>query len=208
MTDNLVKCLPITERSPSGKMTSFPILQLVEGRKEFTFEVKATAKRFQDDIIKAFAFWHLHTGLKFTNDLKGKEPGQIRFNSLHNGDSRLPARFEDGVLAYAYFPNEESLGLESDVYMNPRIYWRNTWTPRSFLPLLVLIHEIGHALGIDHQSVERGIMNPYYDHTNTSLAPFVRDKVLKDYEEIIKIMSGLEEDEVDTCPCCDTNIIC
>lgn len=86
----------------------------------------------------------------------------IRIFFAKNGDRILPAKFEPGVLAYAYFPRRHSLGIHSDMYFNDSQQWSELHKPGHINLFKVAVHELGHALGIHHNNIIEDIMYPTY----------------------------------------------
>lgn len=97
-----------------------------------------------------------------------KDIAQIRIFFLRNGDNRLPVPFSDGVLAYAYAPNDESLGVHADMYFNDAYRWDEIHKPGSIFLFKVAVHELGHTLNIGHQTADKtDIMYPIYQPDNS-----------------------------------------
>ncbi len=68
------------------------------------------------------------------------------------------------ILAHAFIPSPAyEDDLEGDVHMNELVDWRQV-DPRT-----VMIHEVGHAIGLGHSNVAGSIMNPYYRGTQHEL---------------------------------------
>lgn len=112
---------------------------------------------------KAFDYWQPLLGnivIESTGDIT-KAQVVIRF--MVNGNAALPEAFEEGVLAYTYAPNGESLGRNSDMYFNDSYKWNDILTLDGILLFLVVVHEFGHALGAGHSTVTNDIMGPYYN---------------------------------------------
>lgn len=112
-------------------------------------------------IENAFKDWQEFVNPKFqpTNDI---EKAAIVFRFMSNGNEELPFPFEPSTLAYAFFPEEESLGIHSDIYMNDFFNWKIMHTESGYNMYKVIVHEIGHALGLDHSEDESDIMFPSY----------------------------------------------
>lgn len=111
---------------------------------------------------KAFSVWQKHfTPIKFVPTANAHE-APIKIHFMQNGDPHLPARFDSGVLAYAYFPQRESLGIHSDMYFNDAYAWAEMHSRNHINLFKVAVHELGHAFGLDHSRIQTDIMYPTY----------------------------------------------
>jgi Ca2+-binding RTX toxin-like protein len=79
---------------------------------------------------------------------------------------RIAGGYMDGpsqTLAAAFFPSSNVAGGDMAFDSGETTFW----TPHSFF--LVALHEIGHALGLDHETANLAVMNPYYNSSLNSL---------------------------------------
>lgn len=120
---------------------------------------------------QAFNFWERYSGLTFEhsrNDynilISDKRP---KHNLNYN--SNIPcSELYKGILAHAYLPylyeNMTEIHMNSDVTW----YYKNDTNvpPGEISFLYVLIHEIGHSLGISHSTDNRAIMFSSYNLKN------------------------------------------
>jgi len=72
---------------------------------------------------------------------------------------------DSGVLAHTFFPPPNGNGLAGDIHFDNEEKW--TVDPNSGIDFIeVCLHELGHALGLDHEPSppdgQNAIMNPFY----------------------------------------------
>lgn len=90
-----------------------------------------------------------------------KAPIEIFFK--RNGDRGLPSLFDSSTLAYAYMPNGAPYGISSNIYFNDQLRWTKMHSPGAFSLLKVFVHEVLHALGLDHSQIRSDILYPTYE---------------------------------------------
>ncbi len=132
-------------------------------------------ERFHDDVRDALAAWAEVSGVTWTEVADGSEVnlriGVLIPAATGGGDAR-----GGGVTGGG--PYEAFVGVAPD-YVD-FVDSINETNPQSALMYNVLLHEVGHALLIDHSDVEGVVMSgpPYSDYTDATIG--VRDELQPD----------------------------
>ena len=94
----------------------------------------------------------------------------------HLGDIRIGAvsGFGGGVLAHSYQPGTQALfglggTIAGDIHINSAFTWTDDPAGSGFDLFTVMLHELGHSLGLGHSAVSGSVMEPFYSGRRRTL---------------------------------------
>lgn len=128
---------------------------------------------FLTEISTAFAAWSAVANIQF---VEVADNGVASDGSGAVGDIRIGAHAFDGpngVLAHAYFPPPNGTSIAGDLHFDTGETWSCT-TSGGFDIGFVALHEIGHSIGLSHETVDLAVMRPTY---NASLTGLLQDDI-------------------------------
>ncbi len=121
---------------------------------------------FLTEISNALAAWSAVSNIRFVqvadNGLAFNAPGAT-------GDIRIAAHTFDGpssTLAHGYYPPPNGTSAAGDVHFDSQENW--SCTPGAGIDIgIVATHEFGHAIGLNHETTNTAVMNPFYNSSVT-----------------------------------------
>lgn len=129
---------------------------------------------YQMQVENAFNLWSSYGDIEFTNIADGGGPVNDGGAAGFTGDIRIGAYDIDGpsnVLAFAFFPYPADAinSARGDIFFDSAEGWEfidDGTVDGAFNFFRVVLHEIGHSLGLDHAAgLGLAIMDPFYSES-------------------------------------------
>jgi hypothetical protein len=114
----------------------------------------------RDTVRRALDEWSRHVQVTFTETTRrtGSQNIDILFGKTSHGD-QYPFEGRGGVLAHTFYPAPpNSEPLAGDLHLDDD----EVWSGGSLDLYSVILHEIGHALGLGHSTAPTSVMYPFY----------------------------------------------
>lgn len=121
-----------------------------------------TQSQIRAAVSTALGYWAAVTPLTFTEVANSANPEiRISFVTGNHGDGS-PFDGAGKVLAHAFFPPPNGGDIAGDSHFDDAESWTVNLPPSGIDLYTVAAHEFGHALGLNHSSVNGALMYPYY----------------------------------------------
>jgi|GEM_PF-1310294 len=127
---------------------------------------------FLTEISSAFTAWQTVANIQFVQVTDVGAGAPVNSNTGTFGHIRIGAHAMDGAsgtLAHAYYPPPNGNTIAGDLHFDVAENWQCTTGGGQIDIGLVALHEIGHAIGLDHEPTLLAVMNAFYNPALTAL---------------------------------------
>lgn len=171
-------------------------------RNEITYYIAQPSKKLDPAIVEhaiaqAFQWWRTASDDLLSFEAVEDDSADIVISFFSAPDHGISNGFKDTVnfgksfgknpiLAHAYYPLEKIEGShKGDIHFNDDIAWK-VGDGSDYDLITVAAHEIGHSLGLKHNTDTQSLMHPEYGGAYTSIPPV-------DQKELHRMYIALEK---------------
>ncbi|XP_069471024.1 matrix metalloproteinase-28 [Ambystoma mexicanum] len=152
---------PFTGRGPSKRrLKRYTLPNKKWYKRHLTYKIENWPEYLSEFQVRlavkaAFQLWSNVSSLTFWETRDGSADIRLTFfHGDHNDGIRNAFDGPGGALAHAFFPRRGEAHFDNDERWSLNSKGRNLF--------IVLAHEIGHTLGLEHSPAKSALMSPYY----------------------------------------------
>ncbi|XP_046847539.1 matrix metalloproteinase-15-like isoform X2 [Xenia sp. Carnegie-2017] len=126
--------------------------------------IRMSKRDVERTLVRAFNMWQSASQLNFRR-LANKNLNVdiiVKFGKRYHGDPYL-FDGEGGTLAHAFYPGITNTGLSGDIHFDDDEIWSLNGQQGTTDFMWTSLHEIGHAIGLEHSERRDAIMWPWFE---------------------------------------------